>query len=188
MPSKQEIMAWDPLVRILHWCLVLAFLIAFVTEDEWMRLHSMAGYTVLAIVGIRLVWGFIGTRHARFSNFVTTPQIAMVYVKEVLAMRAKRHIGHNPAGGLMIVLLLTCLALTGVTGLIGYGYMGAGPLAGILHESARWAELFEEVHEFMANLTLLLVAIHILGVLVESWLHEENLARAMLNGRKRLDQ
>ena len=188
MSHTNTIKVWDPLVRWFHWTLVAAFTIAFITEDDFLTLHTWAGYTVLGLLLLRLVWGFIGTRYARFSDFVHSPATVRAYLKDILRFKAKRYIGHNPAGGAMIVLLLVSLALTSLTGLAVYGAgENAGLLAGWLGQlGERWAEVFEEVHEFFAGLTLLLVFIHVGGVLFESLLHRENLIKAMVNGYKRV--
>ena len=187
MSKAKQIKVWDPLVRIFHWCLVAAFLVAFLTADEWLDLHVYAGYTVLGLLAIRLVWGFVGTRYARFSNFVSAPGKALTYLKDLFSFRAKRYLGHNPAGGLMIVVLLLSLLITSISGLAAYGVEGFGPLAPWLNEFGIWNdEWLEEIHEFFANFTLLLVAGHLAGVLLGSLLHQENLVRAMFTGRKRL--
>ena len=188
MALQNQIKVWDPLVRIFHWTLVAAFTVAFLTEgeDSTMFLHSWAGYTILGLVLFRLVWGLIGTRHARFTDFVRTPATVLAYGKDLLRGRARRYLGHNPAGGLMIVLLLISLLMTGLMGMALLGIEEqAGPLAGMMagvgHDTG---EVVEEIHEFFANATLFLVVIHVLGVLVESLLHRENLVRSMCNGRK----
>jgi cytochrome b len=112
------------------------------------------------------------------------------YFKDVLQLRARRYLGHNPAGGAMIVLLLVFLSLAVITGLFAYGAEeGAGPLAAWMAGWGKsYGEVFEETHEFFANATLALVIIHVGGVLFESLLHRENLVRAMWNGYKRRDQ
>jgi cytochrome b len=188
MAQSHEIKVWDPLVRIFHWSLVAAFTIAFLTEgeDSTLFLHSWAGYTVLGLVLMRLVWGLIGTRHARFTDFVRSPATALAYGKDLLLGRARRYIGHNPAGGLMIMLLLFSLLMTGLMGMALLGIEEqAGPMAGLMAGASHDAgEAVEEIHEFFANATLFLVVIHVLGVLVESLVHRENLVRAMFNGRK----
>lgn len=187
MHNTARIPVWDPFVRLFHWTLVAAFTIAFVTEDDFLNLHSWAGYTVLALVLLRIVWGLIGPAYARFSSFVFPLPVVRSYLKDVLALRARRYLGHNPAGGLMIVALLVSLLLTTLTGLLVYGAVeSAGPLAGWLAGAGETAgEQLEELHEFFANFTLLLVVIHVGGVLVESLLHRENLVRAMFSGYKR---
>jgi len=178
---------WDPLVRVFHWTLVLAFTIAYVTEDEFLDLHVFAGYVIAGLIGFRLVWGLIGTRHARFTDFVRRPSVVWAYMKSMLSGRPKRHLGHNPAGGAMVMALLLSLVLTVVTGLAYYGAGEfSGPLAATLANAGPfWADVLEESHEFLANLTVLLVVLHVAGVVFASLQHRENLVRSMINGRKR---
>jgi cytochrome b len=186
MKTQNEIKVWDIFVRIFHWGLVTAFVIAFLTE-EFMSLHSTAGYVVMGLITLRLAWGFIGPLHARFSDFAYKPAVIKSFVKETLLLKAKRYIGHNPAGGAMIFLLIISLLLTGISGMVLYaGEDQAGPLAGLLAGMSHGVtEVFEEVHEFFANFTLLLVFIHVAGVIIESLVHHENLVRSMITGRKR---
>lgn len=185
--AAEQVKVWDPLVRVFHWSLVVSFFTAYLTEDDFLTLHTWAGYTVLGLVLIRIAWGIIGTRHARFTDFVYSPRAVMAFVKDTLLLRARRYRGHNPAGGAMILIMLVSLVLTTLTGLMVYGAAeNAGPLASWLgHLGDEGGEVFEEAHEFLANLTLLLVAIHVAGVLVESLIHRENLVRSMWSGRKR---
>lgn len=188
MNTENEVRVWDVFVRFFHWALVLSFMLAYLSsEDEWLAVHTFAGYSVLLLIGLRLIWGLVGTRHARFSDFVKRPAEIKQYLKEVFLLRPKRYLGHNPAGGAMIVLMLIALLVTTMSGLATYAVEeGAGPLAGwIAHESASW-EVVEEIHEFFANFTVLLVFIHVAGVLLESLLHRENLVRAMFTGKKSL--
>ncbi|KPK38508.1 MAG: cytochrome B [Gammaproteobacteria bacterium SG8_47] len=187
MQHHSSVKVWDPFVRVFHWTLVGAFAVAFVTEDDFLTLHTWAGYLVGALVLLRVLWGFTGTRYARFSSFVFSPKVVLGYLKDTLQFRAKRYLGHNPAGGAMIVVLLASLVVTTVTGLVVLGAAeNAGPLAGWLGGTSEvWSDIFEEVHEIIAYLTLLLVAIHVGGVIVESVLHRENLVRAMIDGTKR---
>lgn len=186
MGDKRLIKVWDPFVRLFHWSLVGAFAICWMTEDEWMDLHVYAGYAVAALVLTRVIWGVIGTRYARFGDFVKSPSKVLVYLKDLLSFKAKRFIGHNPAGGAMIVILMFCLLLTVLTGMLAYGAEGLGPLAEPLFSNRPYGgELYEEIHEVFANLTLVLVAIHLTGVLVGSLLHHENLVRSMITGTKR---
>jgi cytochrome b len=184
---SSQIKVWDPLVRTFHWVLVGAFVVAFITEDDFLTLHVWAGYTIGAAIAVRLLWGFIGPRHARFTDFVTSPRNAMQYVKDTLLLRARRYIGHNPAGGLMIVALLISLTLSVVTGIALYGAEEqAGPMASLfIGGGERWEDALEEVHEFFSNFTMLLVVIHLAGVLIESLVHKENLVASMINGFKR---
>lgn len=163
---------WDPLVRIFHWSLVTSFAVAWISADHWQDLHELAGYTAAALVVVRLVWGLIGPRHARFGQFVRAPGEVARYLGALLRGRERRHLGHNPAGGAMVVCLLGGLILL--------------TASGWLQTDLFWGEEWvEEVHEALANLLLLLAAVHVAGVLLASLRHRENLVRAMLTGRKR---
>ena len=186
MNTQELIKVWDLPLRIFHWLLVAGFVIAYLTEDDLLTVHVWAGYLVFGLLLFRLVWGFIGNDYARFSNFLCSPVKSVVYVKEVVALKSKRYLGHNPAGAAMILLLLISLLLTTLTGFAVYGAdQGAGPLANII--GSRNEKLWEEAHEFLANLTLVLVFVHIAGVVVESFIHRENLAKAMWHGYKKDD-
>ena len=111
MPTAgYEVKVWDPLVRVFHWALVAAFTVAFVTEDDLLAPHVLAGYTVLALALVRVVWGVVGTRYARFADFVYPPVAVKAYLKELLRLRPPpRYLGHNPAGGFMVPALLLVL-------------------------------------------------------------------------------
>lgn len=194
-----SVRVWDLVVRFGHWMLVACFLTAWFTEGKPMWLHSSAGYGVAIVIAFRVLWGFIGTRHARFRDFLYPPRDALTYLKGLLRRRPRHYLGHNPAGGLMIVALLLSLLATAGTGLALYdadrgrgpvttarAWLGdAAPAPGMRHTRDRKATHFwEELHEFFANATMLLVALHIGGVVVSSLAHEENLVRAMITGRK----
>ena len=111
-----QIFVWDLLVRIGHWLLVLFFFVAYFTEDDLLTIHSWAGYGVGVYVVIRVIWGFVGPKHARFADFAYGPVKAVRYLKELILFQAKRYIGHSPAGGLMVFALLISLTATTVTG------------------------------------------------------------------------
>jgi len=184
IPIDDTVKVWDPLIRVFHWSLVFFFFLAYFTEDDWMTLHSYAGYCIALLVLFRLIWGFIGTHHARFADFVTAPTDVIVYLKQIWHGKAKRYIGHNPAGAAMILVLLISLSITILSGVSLYATEGYGPLANTFLSS--WPEgALEEIHEFFANFTVLMVAIHVGGVLFSSLQHRENLVRAMISGRKR---
>lgn len=218
MQTQVTVKVWDPLVRILHWTVVIAFTLAYLTGDELRSVHTLVGYLVGGAVLVRLVWGAIGTRHARFKDFVYSPSRVLAYLRELLMLRPPRYLGHNPAGGFMVVLLLGSLLATTGTGVVLYGTKGGGPLASLAvtappvmtarhggapvvqtfngeheagvrggHDSGEHHEggLLRAVHDFFANLTLTLILAHIAGVVLDSLLHSENLARAMVTGRKR---
>ena len=188
--KTEVIKVWDPVVRISHWVLLAAFFIAYVTEDDLMTLHAYAGYLIIALLAVRIVWGLIGTRYARFTDFIYSPSTAISYLKFLFTLKAKRYIGHNPAGGWMILFLMASLILTGFTGLVVYGVEeSAGPLVSYVQVLPYWVEeAFEETHEFFANFTLFLIFIHVGGVIVESLLHHENLVRSMWTGKKEIKE
>jgi cytochrome b len=188
MSSLGEVKVWDSAVRIFHWSLATAFFVAYFTEDDLLGPHVWAGYLVLGLVVFRVLWGFVGSAHARFSDFVNSPRSVLNYLRSLRAGQAKRYLGHNPAGGAMIIALLVSLAVVCVSGVALYGLEpGAGPLVGLMHGLGHDAEdVLEEVHEVAAQLTLLLVVIHVAGVIAESLRERENLIRAMVTGRKRV--
>lgn len=167
---------WDPFVRIFHWSLAALFVIAYATADEIERVHVAAGYAIGALIVLRVIWGFVGPRHARFADFVRSPRAILAYLRDLARLRARRHLGHNPAGGAMILALLAMLGGTCVTGYL----MTTDAFWGV-----KW---IEEVHEALANGTLVLVVLHVLGVLAASFEHRENLVAAMITGRKRASE
>lgn len=168
----QKILVWDWPVRLGHWLMVGGFIVAWMTsESETFRLlHVISGATVLAVATFRLPWGFIGSRYARFVDFVRGPRAVKNYAAGLLKLEPAHHVGHNPAGGWAIVLLLGLGILTGLSGWANYNDIGG--------------DFFEELHEGLAVTMLTVVFIHIAGVLSGSLMHGENLVRAMLNGRK----
>lgn len=163
---------WDLFVRVFHWSLVGLFVVAYVTGDEIEQVHIAAGYAIAGLLALRALWGFVGPRHARFGNFVRSPRVVLAYLRDAVLLKAPRHLGHNPAGGAMIIGLMATLAGTCVT-----GYM--------MTTDAYWgAKWVEETHEALANVTIALIALHVLGVLVAGFQHHENLVKAMITGRK----
>ena len=182
--ASTQIYVWDRFVRLFHWTLVVTFTVAYLTEDDLLEVHVWAGYAVGALVLARVIWGFVGPTHARFSDFIYAPAETLRYVRDLVLFRAERHLGHSPGGGAMVVLLLVFLAATVVTGLVVYGGdQQAGPLAGMF--TKKFGESFEEVHELIANITLALIIAHIAAVAFASFAHRENLVRAMVTGYKR---
>jgi cytochrome b len=167
-----EILVWDAPVRVFHWLLVLCFAGATITaeSEHWRFVHVVLGYSVGGLVMFRLLWGLVGTRHARFSAFVRGPRAVARYVGSMLAGQPEHHAGHNPAGAVAIVVLLV---LAGVS--VATGWASDQQLGG---------EWLEEMHEGAANLMLAIVGVHLAGVLLGSLQHRENLVRAMFTGRK----
>jgi cytochrome b len=210
--EERRVKVWDPLVRLFHWTVVVAFFVAYLTGDDLLTLHVWAGYLVGGIVVLRVLWGVVGPKHARFSDFVFKPLTVWRYLLDLLRFRAPRYLGHSPAGGAMVLALLLTLAATVWSGLETYAVEeNAGPLAQALpdiqqtapdqagarlwfvseeeheeeNESDNGESLWEEVHEALSDLTFALVVLHIAGVLLASLVHRENLTRAMISGRKR---
>ncbi len=182
--TPDPIKVWDPLVRLFHWSLVLSFFLAYITEDDWINLHVVAGYAVAMLIGFRLVWGLIGTRYARFTQFIKSPAQVIHYLKKMLQFDVPHYIGHNPAAAAMIISLLVCIIAVSITGMAIIASEGQGPLAGTFLAGFN-AEWMEEIHEFIANLTMLLVLLHVAGVFISSMMEGENLVRAMVTGRKK---
>lgn len=183
-----KIRVWDPVVRIFHWTLALSFLVAWITGDELMTPHAWAGYLITILLLTRIVWGFIGTPHARFRDFVYSPSVIRDYVRKMFSRSEPRYLGHNPAGGVMVTLLILSLLITVTSGMALYGNTDlAGPMAGIFRGEMS-ADVFEEIHEFFANFTLFLVILHVGGVIWSSFAHRENLAKSMLTGIKEVEQ
>src|SRR6056297_345007 len=199
--EETSVKVWDPLIRIGHWVLVVAFATTYLTEGEPEWLHSWAGYAIATVVALRILWGLAGPRRARFSEFVTGPGRVLRYLRDLVAGRVERHLGHSPAGGAMTVALLVALGVTAMSGMATLAAEeGRGPLAGIVAQGAQeyrveqegehdgeheGEAIWEEIHEIAANLTLVLILLHLGGVVLASHAHRENLARAMVTGRKR---
>jgi cytochrome b len=212
--STKTVNVWDPLVRIGHWTLVIAFFTAYFTEEDFLTQHTWAGYVVGSV---RFIWGFIGGKHAKFNDFIYSPSAIFVYLKGLISRKPQHYLGHNPAGGVMVLALLLSLSATTYTGLALYAVeKNAGPLAGIVASNNKYfsktsivstayadenadedkneqenfkvseadEEFWEGLHEFFVNFTLLLIALHIGGVLLSSYVDKENLIKAMLTGRK----
>jgi len=204
--QNAKIRVWDPLIRIGHWTLVVAFFTAYFTAEELEDVHVWAGYWVGGYVIVRILWGFVGTKHARFTNFVRGPRAVFGYLASFFAKPHRRYLGHNPAGGVMIVALLLSLAATAFTGLIVEAAAeNEGPLVSWFGSPASTAadssavreggterveaknpraHAYEEAHGVFANLSLGLVILHILGVLAGVFIHRENLIGAMITGDK----
>lgn len=170
--AGRRTLVWDAPVRVFHWLLVLSFATAYFTAEgeRWRLLHVTAGYTVAGLVVFRLLWGLLGTRHARFGDFVRGPGAVGAYLRSLVKGRPEHHAGHNPAGALAILALLGLAVLTTFSGWAAYSDVGG--------------EWLEDAHEVVANAMVALVAVHVLAVIASSWLHRENLVAAMIHGRK----
>jgi cytochrome b len=170
--AEPRVLVWDAPVRVFHWLAVASFFGAWITaeSERWRLLHTTLGYTLAGLVAFRIVWGFVGTRHARFADFVRGPGAVMRYLRSLLQRRPEHHAGHNPAGAVAIVALLALSALLALTGWAAYNEIGG-----------EWPA---ELHEGVANAMMALVGVHVAGVLLSSWLHRDNLVRGMVSGRK----
>lgn len=135
--AERNVKVWDPLVRIGHWVLAGGFLVAYLTAEENQGVHVVAGYTVAVVVGLRVIWGIFGSRHARFANFVKGPGAVLGYLSGLFTGTSKRSLGHNPAGAAMIIALLLGVGGTAVSGMALYAVEeGKGPLAGWIAPAA----------------------------------------------------
>ena len=181
----KSLLIWDLPTRLFHWLFAVSFAGAYITaeSDAWLGVHTGLGYLMLGLLAFRLVWGFAGGHYARFSNFLFSPKQAWRYLLETLENRAARHLGHNPAGSWAVYGLLVLGLIVGLTGVFAQGgEEQQGAAAALL--SYDLGHAIKEAHEVVATLMLLLVFGHIVGVVVESRLHRENLARSMVTGLK----
>ena len=207
----KSVKVWDIFVRIFHWTLVGSMIGLYLSGEDFKGVHIRLGYFVTCLVLSRVIWGFIGTKHARFNDFLYRPGKIYQYLKSLIGGNPTHYIGHNPAGGLMIIVMLLSLLVTAFTGLKTLANEGRGPLAdtggaSILqfayadedehddddqkhetghHQKKQKEEFWEEIHESMSSFMILLIIIHLGGVIVSSWIHKENLVLAMINGRKK---
>jgi cytochrome b len=176
-------LVWDLPVRIAHWALVVSVAGAWATHyagTEWFPWHRRLGYVTLVLVVFRIAWGFVGTRHARFSNFLRGPGAVIDYVRSGARVASA---GHNPLGGLSVIAMLALLLVQAATGLYSNDEIAsAGPFYGwISHETSN---RIAGVHEANANLLLALIALHLLAVGWYTSRARQPLVRAMLTGRK----
>lgn len=198
---QNKVYVWDKFIRLFHWSLVTLFVVSYVSGESESIVHIYSGYGIVALLVMRVIWGFIGTSHARFRDFVRSRASVLRYSMDLAAGKARRYLGHNPLGGAMVVAMLVALSLTTLSGLKLYAVEeGKGPLANETtlslvphayadrddHETGEdEEEVWEEIHEFGVNLMLLLIGLHIAGVVFSSRLHGESLVKAMVNGYKK---
>lgn len=169
----RQVTTWDLFVRIFHWSLVILFFSAFFVFDDESAAHRYAGYAVLSLVAARFVWGFVGTRPARFSSFPPDLSTSLQHLNAIRSGKMKKvTLSHNPLGALMVYNLLASLTIVCVSGIM----MTLDQFWGV--------EWVEEVHELAANYTLFCVALHVLGVIIESRRSNTNLVLAMITGKK----
>lgn len=199
--TGKPIRVWDYVVRVTHWGLVLCFVAAYVSEDEFADLHVSAGYLVGLLVIVRLAWGIIGSETARFRTFLQGKAAVVGNLRELVEFHPRRHLGHGPAAGWMIVALLAGLTLSVASGWLAHqpsrspaaistivDATGDGSeISAVVERVSRPGLPWDEIHEISANLTGLLIIAHVLAVVLVSWLQKENLVKSMFTGRKRAD-
>jgi len=170
---SRSVKVWDPLQRVLNWGLVLSIAVCWWAGEERLSLHVAFGYAVLAIAGSRSAWGWVGSRHARFSSFVRGPGVVLRYLRDIVQAKEHRYLGHNPLGGWMVLALLLCIAVICITGIM-------------YTTDAFWGIAWVDITHRASAWTLVgLVLVHLAGVVFTSWRHRENLVAAMIGGRKR---
>lgn len=169
----QRVLVWDLPTRLFHWLLAASFAGAWLTGDSerWRDLHVVLGYTFAGLIAFRLLWGFAGSRYARFSSFVTGPWAIARYLRSLFSRSPEHHVGHNPAGGWAVLAMLALGVATALSGFTTYNDFGG--------------HFMEELHEAAAGAMLALVLVHIAAVALSSLLHRENLVLAMISGFKR---
>jgi len=173
LDARRTVRVWDLFVRAFHWSLVVAFAVAWLTRHSSDTIHYVAGYAAAALVLLRVVWGVVGTHYARFRQFARPPQTVLGYLRDIATGRESRYLGHNPAGGAMVLALIVLIAAIATTGWLST-------------TDAFWGvEWMAKLHERLADAVLVLVVIHICGVALASLRHRENLVLAMLTGLKR---
>jgi len=179
-------LVWDLPVRLMHWTLVMAVAGAWATQElegDWFEYHVWCGYVVLCVAATRVVWGFVGTRHARFTAFVRGPGTVLDYARGLLQRRATHHAGHNPLGALMVLALLAMLLAQAVTGLFANDQiMSTGPLFGYVTSAT--SDRLTTIHKQMFDLLLVAICLHVIAALVYLFVKHDNLILPMITGRK----
>jgi cytochrome b len=179
---------WDLPVRLFHWCLVLLLCVSYFTGQaggHWMNWHFRSGYAILTLLLFRIVWGFVGSTTARFSDFVKGPRACLHYLARLARGQSTFAVGHNPAGGLMVIVLLLAVLTQVVVGLFSADTdtgMVSGPLANLLPD--KWVDRLTHFHHFWVNVLLLLAALHVLASLAYLVWMRQNLIGAMFTGEK----
>lgn len=161
--AANTVTVWDLPTRIFHWLLVALVAAAFATVEaggNWMIWHMRCGFSILALVGFRLVWGVVGGRHARFVNFVQSPAAAWQYARQLIRKNAPRHLGHNPMGGWSVLGMLGVLLVQVGTGLFANDdIFTEGPLYPLVSKAT--SDLLTEIHEINQGLLIALIVLHL---------------------------
>jgi cytochrome b len=185
-PAEIVVAVWDPFLRIFHWSLVLLFVLAYVSGSRpaYYRVHLASGIAILGLVVFRLIWGFIGPRPARFTDFLRGPRAAIAHLRELVGGSHRPVLGHNPLGGWAVIVILLLVLLEVFSGLFASTFDYDGPLASLIPDA--WAATAADVHLLNLNLLLAVLLVHLAGVAITSVLGQENLVASMIHGRKRL--
>ena len=188
--NAKKIRVWDLPVRLFHWTLVVLLTTSYFTGragGEWMKFHFWSGYAILTLLLFRIAWGCVGSTTARFSDFVKGPVACLVHLRDLLTGRRTYDVGHNPAGGAMVVVLLFAVLAQVAAGLFSADTdMGTvnGPLANLIPD--KWVDRVTHFHGFWVNVLLVLVGLHVLAAVVYLVWKRQNLIGAMFTGRKPL--
>lgn len=182
---NNTVRVWDLPTRLFHWLTasLFMFLIATGENGDWLERHMQAGYLLSGLILFRLLWGFVGSYHARFWNFVRSPLVAARYLWQMLKGNTQHYAGHNPAGAIMVVVFLFALLLQALTGLVtSDDIFWEGPLYNSVPESV--AELGASIHRSLGELLPFLVLVHVIAVLYHRFRFKDPLIGAMIHGRK----
>ena len=191
MAGDKKVRVWDLPVRLFHWTLVVLLVVSYCSAQaggDWMKLHFWSGYTILTLLLFRIAWGFVGSTTARFSHFVKGPGAWFAYLQSFVSGRKTYDVGHNPVGGIMVVVLIFAVLAQAVAGLFSADTdMGTvnGPLANTIPD--KWVDRLTAFHEFWVNVIIVLAALHILAAITYLVLKRQNLIGAMFTGRKPLE-
>jgi cytochrome b len=187
-PGEIQLKVWDVPVRLFHWALVLLFAFMFFSGksgSDWMEWHMRSGYAILALVLFRILWGFAGSTHARFSSFLAGPSACIAFARKLLARAPAHSAGHNPLGGWMVLAMLLALLVQTGTGLFANDdLLSVGPLAALISKAT--SDQISRIHSWNFNLLLLLAGLHLIAVLYHAGFMKENLIGAMFTGMKHL--
>ncbi len=185
---KLPMKVWDLPTRLFHWGIVVLIAVSYVSiQAGWMHIHVWSGYTMLAALLFRLVWGFAGSDTARFGAFLRSPLAALRHLGGFFRREEDTEIGHNAAGGWMVLLMLLLLAVQVASGLCANtddDYMINGPLAKYVGKV--WSDRLSWLHGLNFNLILGVIVLHLLAIAAYAWLKGQNLLRPMITGKKRL--
>jgi cytochrome b len=186
MLNSSRRLVWDLPVRVIHWSLLFAVIGSWLThelEGDWFAWHVRCGYAVLILVSTRLLWGIVGTRHARFSDFVRGPSAIAHYARSLRSGQAQQYVGHNPLGALMVLALLALLLAQALTGLFANDeILNTGPLYGYVSDAL--SKRLTGIHHLVFDLIEIAVALHVSAALFYLLVKKDNLILPMLTGKK----